>query len=189
MKFLVPFTLLVAVGHRIDWPTERLEAPAALEWVEARNAATTAELTRHPAYQPIYERTLAILNSRIKDHFDIHHLATHYEFDGATLGRAIKGVFARRSTEFPAAEPVALTDEFWDVTEREIHVRAFARRARIDADLASARALLPLLRDFLMPPLLALREGARFNGAWSPGGPWRDRSPSAGETGRLKRES
>jgi hypothetical protein len=116
---------------------------------------------------------LGLLNTRIKDCFDIHYLAGHHEFDGAILGKAIQGVFDRRHTEFPE-EPLALTVEFWNVTEREIHVRAFARRAGLDVDLASARALLPLLRSFLLPPLLALREGRRFDGSWPAGGPWRD---------------
>jgi prolyl oligopeptidase len=42
---------------------EDVEGRRALEWVEARNAATVAELTSHELYRPLYERTLAILNS------------------------------------------------------------------------------------------------------------------------------
>ncbi|MGH7477397.1 MAG: prolyl oligopeptidase family serine peptidase [Longimicrobiales bacterium] len=42
---------------------EEVEAPRALEWVEARNAETLAELSRHPGYEPIYERALEIMNS------------------------------------------------------------------------------------------------------------------------------
>jgi prolyl oligopeptidase len=42
---------------------EDVESPRALEWVEARNAATVAELTQHPAYEPIFERTMQILDS------------------------------------------------------------------------------------------------------------------------------
>ena len=42
---------------------EDVESPRALQWVEARNAATVAELTQHPAYEPIFERTMQILDS------------------------------------------------------------------------------------------------------------------------------
>ncbi|HEX6135181.1 MAG TPA: prolyl oligopeptidase family serine peptidase [Longimicrobiales bacterium] len=42
---------------------EDVESPRALEWVEAKNAATVAQLTRHPAYEPIFERTKEILDS------------------------------------------------------------------------------------------------------------------------------
>ncbi|HEU0014261.1 MAG TPA: prolyl oligopeptidase family serine peptidase [Longimicrobium sp.] len=43
---------------------EEVEGQRALQWVEARNRATIAELEAHPAYQPIYQRTLHILNNR-----------------------------------------------------------------------------------------------------------------------------
>ncbi|MGH7449620.1 MAG: S9 family peptidase, partial [Longimicrobiales bacterium] len=42
---------------------EDVESPRALEWVEARNAATVAALSRHPVYEPIFERTMQILDS------------------------------------------------------------------------------------------------------------------------------
>jgi prolyl oligopeptidase len=42
---------------------EEVEGRRALAWVEARNAATIAELSSHALYRPLYERTLAILDS------------------------------------------------------------------------------------------------------------------------------
>jgi prolyl oligopeptidase len=42
---------------------EEVEGARALEWVEARNAATVSELTKHPAYDPIFRRTVEILDS------------------------------------------------------------------------------------------------------------------------------
>jgi prolyl oligopeptidase len=43
---------------------EEIESPEALAWVEARSRATLEELSRHPRFQPLHERTLAVLNSR-----------------------------------------------------------------------------------------------------------------------------
>jgi prolyl oligopeptidase len=42
---------------------EDVEGARAMEWVNARNARTLDQLTAHPVYEPIYERTLSILNS------------------------------------------------------------------------------------------------------------------------------
>jgi prolyl oligopeptidase len=42
---------------------EEVEGAPALEWVESRNAETVRALSTHPSYQPIYERTLQVLNS------------------------------------------------------------------------------------------------------------------------------
>ena len=43
---------------------EEVEGTRALDWVREHNQGTLRELERHPAYQPIFERTLRILNSR-----------------------------------------------------------------------------------------------------------------------------
>lgn len=43
---------------------ENVEGSKALQWVEEHNASTLAELTAHPAYKPIYDRILSIIDSR-----------------------------------------------------------------------------------------------------------------------------
>jgi prolyl oligopeptidase len=45
---------------------EDVEAKRSMDWVNAKNAATIAELTRSPLYQPIYDRTKQILDSKDK---------------------------------------------------------------------------------------------------------------------------
>jgi prolyl oligopeptidase len=42
---------------------EDVESARALDWVEAKNAATVAQLTRHPSYDSIFQRTMQILDS------------------------------------------------------------------------------------------------------------------------------
>src|SRR5919109_534661 len=42
---------------------EEGEGGRALQWVEAQNAATIAALTRQPAYEPILQRTVQLLNA------------------------------------------------------------------------------------------------------------------------------
>ncbi|NLP10253.1 S9 family peptidase [bacterium] len=43
---------------------EEVNGEKALEWVKAKNAATVAELQQHPDYIPLYNRILAVLNSK-----------------------------------------------------------------------------------------------------------------------------
>lgn len=68
---------------------------------------------------------------------------------------------AHRARRYVLAEP-----------ERPAHVRAFARRARITTDVASARALAQTVREFLWPVLQALQKREDFVKNWPPGGPW-----------------
>lgn len=112
-------------------------------------------------------------NSRIKDFFDLHHLASRFEFDRATLAEAVKRTFARRKTPIPAEPPIGLTPDYWKNPSRPAQLRAFARRAGLAVAGDSVPDLAPLLGAFLLPLLEDLQRGVRRKGGWSPGGPWK----------------
>jgi len=54
---------------------------------------------------------LGVLNSRMKDYFDLMLLSQLYEFDGAVLYRAVRATFKRRSTEVEPL-PIGISDDF-----------------------------------------------------------------------------
>lgn len=112
-------------------------------------------------------------NSRIKDFFDPHHLASHFEFDRATLAEAIRRTFARRGTPIPADDPIALTNVYWENPSRPAQVRAFARRAGLVIPDAPGDEVARLLGEFLAPILRDLRDSEKREAIWNPGGPWR----------------
>lgn len=116
--------------------------------------------------------TLGIRNSRIKDFFDIHYLASNFDFDGAALAEAVRRTFKRRDTPFPVGHPIALTAEFWNDASRETQLKAFARRARLGIDTVRPADILPLLVEFLVPLLESLANGKTLNDRWKAGGPW-----------------
>ena len=112
-------------------------------------------------------------NSRIKDFFDLHHLASRFELDRATLVEAVRQTFQRRHTPVPEGTPIALTREYWANPSRPAQVRAFARRARIAVSDGFADECARMLGEFLLPVLEDLRAGKSLAGTWRPGGPWR----------------
>ena len=112
-------------------------------------------------------------NSRIKDFFDLHYLASRFEFDRATLAEAVRRTFARRRTPIPVEEPIGLTPPYWVNPSRPAQVRAFARRAGLVISDAPGDEFLRLLGAFLSPILADLRGGEAREGTWLPGGPWR----------------
>ena len=112
-------------------------------------------------------------NSRIKDFFDLHHLASQFEFDRATLAEAVRRTLARRKTPVPAGDPIGLTPEYWDNPSRPTQVRAFARRAGLAVPDKPAEEFTHLLHAFLSPILDDLRRSPGREGTWHPGGPWR----------------
>jgi predicted nucleotidyltransferase component of viral defense system len=115
--------------------------------------------------------SLGVANSRMKDFYDVHRLASLSTFDGETLVRALRATFVRRDTPFPTGEPLALTSQFWKVPERSAQWRAFLRRGRLKGP-SNAEDLIADLRTFLLPVLRGAAEGVAFPPTWHPGGLW-----------------
>ena len=136
------------------------------------------ELLAYPREAVVAEKLEAMVvlgdrNSRIKDFFDLHYLASRFEFDRATLAEAVRRTFVRRHTPSPEQPPIALTREYWDNPSRPAQVRAFARRARSAVPEDFADECARTLDAFLSPVLEDLRSGWAPGGTWQPGGPWR----------------
>lgn len=134
------------------------------------------EVLAYPREAVVAEKLEALVvlgdrNSRIKDYFDLHHLASHFEFDRITLTEAVRQTFARRSTPVPADEPIGLTPVYWDNPSRPAQIRAFARRAGLETPAKPQDEFMRLLHAFLAPLLEDLRTGRVRAGIWPPGGP------------------
>ncbi len=135
------------------------------------------EVLVYPREAVIAEKLEALValgdrNSRIKDFFDLHHLAGNFEFDRSTLAEAARGTFGRRHTPIPEETPFGLTPDYWENPSRPAQVRAFAQRARISPPDNPGSELGERLQAFLLPLFDDLRKGARVEGTWPPGGPW-----------------
>ena len=154
------------------WPAPQpCTYPALLDFPPPRVLA-------YPPEAVIAEKLEAIVvlgdrNSRIKDFFDLDHLARLFEFDRATLAEAVRRTFARRGTPVPGEEPIGLTAAYWQNASRPPQVAAFARRAGLTVGPEPGLDLLRALRPFLLPILDDLRRGVTVSGKWAPGGPWR----------------
>ena len=161
----------IGVGDSV-WPApQRCAYPVLLDF-------PAPDVLAYPREAVVAEKFEAMVvlgdrNSRIKDFFDLHHVASHFDFDRATLVEAIRRTFARRGTPIPADDPIALTDAYWENPSRPAQVRAFARRAGLVIPDAPGGDVARLLGVFLAPILGDLRGGEIREGTWRPGGPWR----------------
>ena len=121
--------------------------------------------------------SLGVTNSRMKDFYDVHVLASSFAFDGPSLADAIRATFERRRTPFRDSEPLVLTRDFLTAPERQTLWRAFLRRGRLDGP-PDAGELADALRRFLGPVLAAAGRGETFSAAWPAGGPWMEDASS-----------
>ena len=116
--------------------------------------------------------SLGLLNSRMKDFYDLSVLAAQFPFAGPQLGAGIAATFARRQTALPVDLPVALSREFAEDKDKRVQWAAFVRRNKLPADATDLASVLARLQTFLWPIVLALQGRQPMLGAWSPSGPW-----------------
>jgi hypothetical protein len=167
----LPLQIDMGLGDSV-WPAPQPCAyPALLDF-------PAPDVLAYPREAVVAEKLEALVvlgdrNSRIKDFFDLHYLATRFAFDRATLAEAVRRTFARRRTPIPMGAPIGLTRAYWENPSRPPQVRAFARRAGLTLPEDPGREFSELLGEFLLPLFEDLRRGKPAEAAWSPGGPWR----------------
>jgi len=129
----------------------------------------------YPRYTVVAEKleamvSLGMLNSRMKDYFDLWILARHFDFEGATLCKAIQATLQRRGTVAPDGEPVCLSDEFAQDDQKNRQWQAFQRKNRLEP--IPLNAVIDDLRKFLLPALIAATTGAPCGSFWQAGTGW-----------------
>lgn len=115
---------------------------------------------------------MGMINSRVKDFYDLWTLAHERTFTGAILATAIQATFSRRGTPLPIITPLALTDDFIADPAKLQLWHAFVSRNKLDSAAPTLATTAELLRAFLLPPTQSLLAGEQFDQQWAPGGPW-----------------
>lgn len=114
---------------------------------------------------------LGLLNSRIKDYYDLALLSRVFAFEGQILVTAVRATFRNRGT---AIEPnaVGLSDAFSADPARGAQWRAFLRRSRFAEEPGGLPTLVSKVRNFAAEVLSVAVTNEAFNSVWKPGGPW-----------------
>jgi len=114
---------------------------------------------------------LGLLNSRMKDYYDIALLSRIFSFNGQLLADAIRATFRHRRTAVEA-DPVGLSHTFYSDPARELQWQAFLRRSRLAEEPGDLNSLASDVRRFVAPPLSSVASQKAFNAVWRAGGTW-----------------
>ena len=112
---------------------------------------------------------LGVLNSRMKDFYDIWLLSRQFDFDGATLAEAIRLTFERRGTALPT-EIKAFTEPFIDA--KQIQWTTFWKRLQQDHVPVSFREVTTAVDGFLSPVVAAISSGKPGPTNWIASSQW-----------------
>jgi hypothetical protein len=100
---------------------------------------------------------LGIMNSRMKDFYDMFVILKNTEIDDALLESAIRSTFERRKVPVPEM-PVAFTPEFLENVDKKKQWRAFLTRSSVTERELALDDVLIELKERLQPILLRLQE-------------------------------
>lgn len=118
--------------------------------------------------------SLGMANSRMKDFYDLWIMANHFEFDGGNISRAIKATFFSRGSDIPEGEPLALTSAFYKDSGKQTQWQSFLSKGSFKVKEEELDNIIRVLRQFLLKPLKAVKEGIDFKASWKKGGPWQE---------------
>jgi predicted nucleotidyltransferase component of viral defense system len=165
----IPMQLDIGFGDVITPEPAEIEYPTLLNF-------PAPVLRAYPKETVVAEKlealtALGLLNSRIKDYYDLALLSRMYPFEGERLAEAISATFRHRGTTIEA-EPIGLTQAYCDDPARDLQWRAFVRRSRFGEEAGNLTHLVEKIRFFALPVLSTIASENPFKARWKPGGPW-----------------
>ena len=159
----------VGFGDAVTPPAETVSFPTVLDFPAPRLLAYPKETVVAEKFEAMVK--LGMLNSRMKDFWDLQILTGEFDFEGATLQKAIRATFERRQTKFPEGIPLALTEEFSGDKGKQIQWNAFLRKNKLLAS-SDFKDLIALLGEFFTKIIEAENEKQPLVEHWQKGS-WR----------------
>lgn len=106
---------------------------------------------------------LAMVNSRMKDFYDIYTLSTQ-NFQVSRLKKAIDSTFQRRKTSIPG-DPLVFRTEFHNNEGRGKQWIAFLRKSRLDLN-REFNEIMDRTTAFLKPIVIPIKDETRMDESW-----------------------
>lgn len=164
----LPIHVDIGFGDAVTPGARDIDYPSLLDLPQPRLRAYPVETVVAEKFQAMI--ALGMVNTRMKDFFDLWAIANTFAFDGSLLAQAIAATFAQRETPAPTEPPPALSLAFADAMQAQWS--AFLKRTEISLAPDPFPAVQVQIAALVMPPTLALNKGDAFEAHWPPGGPW-----------------
>jgi predicted nucleotidyltransferase component of viral defense system len=166
----IPMQVDIGFGDSVYPRPKIIEYPVILDFPKP-------EIKGYPAESVISEKfetmvKLGLLNSRMKDFYDIWIMSRKFNFDGLELVEALKGTFNHRKTPLPENKPL-FTEEIYDEkSDRQNLWKAFLKKGEIKNVPGILSITAKDIEKFLLNPLIAINQNDKFNKKWKAPGPW-----------------
>ncbi|MFC1596219.1 nucleotidyl transferase AbiEii/AbiGii toxin family protein [Candidatus Margulisiibacteriota bacterium] len=115
---------------------------------------------------------LGLLNSRMKDFYDIWLLIRQFDFDGLRLTESLRQTFDRRKTEFPIGKQLFVPEIYDEGSNRDPLWKAFIQKLELKNIPGHLSLVVNEIEAFLLEPIESILTGDTFNKKWVSPGPW-----------------
>ena len=161
----IPLQIDIGFGDIVTPEAQEADLPTLLDSPKPRMLTYPRETVVAEKCEAMID--LGLSNSRLKDFYDLWHLATHFDFEGPLLSQAIAATFKRRSTDIPALPPVALTNDYYGDGNIQKQWSSFLARSGLPPDdNPTLKECIELLQAFLLPLLHSVQNHVHLSAAW-----------------------
>jgi len=167
----IPMQFDVAFGDIIYPRPKTVDYPVILDLPKPRLKGYPTESVISEKFEAMIK--LGLLNSRMKDFYDLWLMMRSFDFDGSRFAGALKRTFDHRKTPLPQHKPLFAEEIYDEKSDRQTLWRAFLTKGDIKHAPEKLRITAKKIEKFLIQPIEAARSNQGFNGEWKAPGPWR----------------
>jgi len=138
----------VGVGDAVTPMARKAKYPTLLDFPAPELRMYPPETAIAEKFESLVKR--GMVNSRMKDFYDIWKMSSLFDFDAHILKSAIVRTFERRKSLLPMERPVALTESFANDALKQKQWQAFLRKSRLSVGDRTFADIIHDISDFLM---------------------------------------
>lgn len=166
----IPMQIDVGFGDTIYPPPRKINYPVILDFPSPRLKGYALETVVSEKFEAMVQ--LGLLNSRMKDFYDIWLMMRQFDFDGSQLAEALKRTFAHRKTAFPQGRRLFVEEIHDEKSDRQMLWKMFLKKGNIEHAPEKLNETATIIEEFLIKPLAAISRGEKFNEEWKASGSW-----------------
>lgn len=166
----IPMQIDIGFGDIVYPKTRVIDYPVILNFLKPHLNGYPQESVISEKFEAMIK--LGLLNSRMKDFYDIWLMTRRFEFKGANIARAIKKTFNNRRTDMPNKKPLFADEIYDEESDRQMLWSAFLKKTDIQHAPKTLSAVAKEIERFLIQPLIALNNNSSFDKIWKQDKGW-----------------
>jgi len=167
----IPMQIDIGFGDSIYPKAKEIEYPVILDLPKPRIKGYPAESVISEKFEAMVK--LGLLNSRMKDFYDIWLMMRQFKFSGQKLVEALKRTFKHRKTPLPEKSPLFAEEIYDENSDQQTLWKAFLAKGEIQHAPEKLSIVAYNIEGFLIQPIQMIAKKEKLNKVWEATGKWR----------------